>query len=39
MGKFKSMVDTLERLAQFTRKYNFPDDVEVSYCPKAEAIL
>ena len=39
MGKFKSMVDTLERLAEFRRKYNFPDDVEVSYCLESEAIL
>ena len=39
MGKFKSMVDTPERLAEFRTKYNFPDDVEVSYCPEAEAIL
>ena len=39
MGKFKSMVDTSERLAEFRRKYDFPDDVEVSYCLESEAIL
>ena len=39
MGKFRSMVDTPERLAEFRRKYNFPDDVEVSYCLKSKAIL
>ena len=39
MGKFKSMVDTPERLAKFRTKYNFPDDVEVSYCLESEAIL
>ena len=37
--KFKSIVDTLERLAKFRRKYNFPNDVEVSYCPESNAIL
>ena len=39
IGKFKSIVDTLERLAKFRRKYNFPNDVEVSYCPESNAIL
>ena len=39
MGKFKSMVDTPERLAEFRKKYNFPDDAEVSYCPESEVIL
>ena len=39
MGKFKSMVDTPKRLAKFRTKYNFPDDVEVSYCLESEAIL
>lgn len=39
MGMFKPMVDTLERLAEFRRKYNFPDDLEVRYCPEDEAIL
>ena len=39
MGKFKSMVDTPERLAEFRRKYNFPEDVEVRYCSKDEVIL
>ena len=33
------MVDTHERLAEFWRKYNFPDDVKVSYCPESEVIL
>ena len=33
------MVDTLERLVEFRRKYNFPDDVEVSYCLESKAIL
>ena len=39
MGKFKSMVDTSERLVEFRRKYDFPDDVEVSYCLEFEATL
>ena len=39
MGKFKPIVDTHERLAEFRRKYNFLDDVKVSYCPKSEVIL
>nr|POF06792.1 hypothetical protein CFP56_73289 [Quercus suber] len=33
------MIDTPERLAEFRRKYNFPDDVEVSHCSDFEAIL
>ena len=33
------MIDTPERLTEFRRKYNFPDDVEVSYCSESEAIL
>ena len=33
------MVDTLERLVEFRRKYNFSDDVEVSYCLESKAIL
>lgn len=36
MGKFKSMVDTLERLVEFKRPYEIPEDVEVSYCPESE---
>ena len=39
MGKFKPMVDTPERLAEFRNTYNIPDDVEVRYCPKSEVIL
>ena len=39
MGKFKPMVDTHESLRKFRRKYNFPEDVEVRYCPKSETIL
>lgn len=39
MGKFKSMADTYERSAEFRRKYNFPDDVKVSYCLEFEVIL
>jgi len=39
MGKFKPMVDTLEGLRELRRKYNFPNDVEVSYCLESEAIL
>ena len=39
MGKFKSIVDTHKRLVEFRRKYNFPDDVNVSYCSKSEVIL
>ena len=42
MGKFKSIVDTHKRLVEFRRKimkYNFPDDVEVSYCLESEEIL
>lgn len=39
MGKFKSMVDIPKRLAQFRRKYNFLDDVEISYYPEPEALL
>ena len=30
------MVDSPESLKEFRRKYNFPDDVEVSYFPKFE---
>ena len=33
------MVDTHESLRKFRRKYNFPEDVEVRYCPKSETIL
>ena len=33
------MVDTPESLREFRRKYNFPEDVEVRYCPESEAIL
>ena len=33
------MVDTPKRLVEFRRKYNFPDNVEVSYCPESEALL
>ena len=33
------MVDTFEKLAEFRRKYNFPEDVEVRYCSEDEAIL
>ena len=33
------MVDTPERLAEFRRKYNFLDGVEVSHCMDSEAIL
>lgn len=36
MGKFKSMVDTPERLVEFKRSYEIPEDVEVSYCPESE---
>lgn len=39
MAKFKPMVDTPERLAKFRRKYNFPEDVDVSYCSESKAIL
>ena len=39
MGKFRSMVDTPERLVKFWRRYNIPDDVEVRYCPKFEVML
>ena len=38
MGKFKSMVDTPERLAKFRRKYNFLDDVEVRYFSEDKVI-
>ena len=33
------MVDTPKRLAKFRRKYNFPKDVDVSYCSESKAIL
>lgn len=33
------MVDTPERLAEFRRKYDFPHEVEVSYCPEFEVII
>ena len=33
------MVNTPESLKEFRRKYNFPEDVEVKYCPKSEVIL
>ena len=39
MGKFKSMVDTPERLMEFRRRYNIPDDVEVRHCLKSKVIL
>ena len=39
MEKFKSVVGTPKRLVEFRRKYNLPDDVEVSYCLESEAIL
>ena len=39
MGKFRSMVDTPKRLAEFKRAYNIVEDVEVRYCPEFEVIL
>ena len=33
------MVNTPKSLKEFRRKYNFPEDVEVKYCPKSEVIL
>ena len=39
MGKFKSMVNTPKKLAEFRRKYNFPEDVEVRYFSEDEARL
>ena len=39
MRKFKSMVDTPERLAEFKRAYNILDDVEVRYCLESWVIL
>nr|POF02065.1 hypothetical protein CFP56_18188 [Quercus suber] len=33
------MVDAPEKLAEFRRKYNFLEDVEVRYCPEDEALL
>ena len=36
MGKFKSMVDTLERLAEFRRMYEIPKNVRLSYCLESE---
>ena len=39
MKKFKSVVGTSKRLAEFRRKYDLPDDVEVSYYPESKAIL
>ena len=39
MGKFKSMVDTPERLVEFKRAYNILEDVEVRYCLEFEVIL
>ena len=39
MGKFKPMVDTLEKLVEFRRVCNIPEDVKVSYCPEFEAIF
>ena len=33
------MVNTPERLVEFRRKYNFPDDVKVRYCLEFEVIL
>lgn len=39
MGKFRPMVYTSKSLREFRRNYNFPEDVEVRYCLKFEAIL
>ena len=39
MGKFKSMADTPERVVEFRKMYNIPDDVEVRYCLESEVIL
>ena len=39
MGKFRSMVDMLERLVEFRRVYSILEDVEVRNCPKSEAIF
>lgn len=33
------MVDTPERLVEFRRKYNFSEDVKVSYSLESEVIL
>ena len=39
MKKFKSVVGTFKRLAELRRKYDLPDDVEVSYYPESKAII
>ena len=39
MKKFKSVVGTSKRLAEFRRKYDLLDDVEVSYYSESKAIL
>lgn len=39
MGKFKSMVDMLERLLKFKRVYRILEDVEVRYCLESNVIF
>ena len=39
MKKFKSVVGNFKRLAELRRKYDLPDDVEVSYYSESKAIL
>ena len=39
MKKFKSVVGTSKRLAEFRRKYDLLDDVEVSYYSESKAII
>nr|POE76076.1 hypothetical protein CFP56_05042 [Quercus suber] len=38
MWKFKSMVDTLERLIEFKRVHEILEDFKVRYCPKSENV-
>lgn len=39
MWKFKSMVDTPERLIEFKRVYGILEDFKVRYCHKFEVVF
>ena len=39
MGKFKKLVDTDQKIEQFKRRYNFPEDVNIWYASSEDLAL
>ena len=39
MGKFESIIDTNKNLREFRSKYNFLEDVEITYYSESKVIL